>query len=66
MVTGQLGITFLEDVWIDSVVMVEVRLASRDGNRFNLEAAVRTEDAGGKVLAKATSTFHELTQKWRL
>ena len=32
----------------------------------NLEAAVRTEGPGAALIAEATSTFHELTRKWRL
>ena len=42
MVTGQLSISFLQPVAVDTIVYVEVRLESRDGNRFNLEATVTT------------------------
>jgi hypothetical protein len=42
MVTGQLSISYLQPVAVDTIVYVEVRLESRDGNRFNLEATVTT------------------------
>ena len=66
MVTGNLSITFLRPVPIDSVVQVEVRLAGKEGNRYSLEAAVRgVRESGAVVYAEAGSTFHELERKWK-
>ena len=65
-VTGQFSIEFVAAVEVDSVVYVNVRLASKESNRFNLEATVTGEGAKeGEIYATATSTFHELEQKWK-
>ena len=69
MVTGNLSITFLRPVPIDSVVQVEVGLVGKEGNRYSLEAEVRGPGGGGEsgavVYAEAGSTFHELERKWK-